>query len=86
MNPDMKIRILAILTILILSSQCSKEKINVSGIYMTDNLGNPIGSVPTDNQWKSTQFSGSELALFNDLDTANLSGTQLPVINVSSYG
>ncbi len=71
---------------MILQTQCSKEKINVSIIYPTDNLGNLIGSTPNDNQWKNIEFSGPELALFNGLDTANLSGTQLPTIGTSYYG
>jgi len=83
---NMKNWLLSILAIIILLTQCSKEKINVSIIYPTDNLGNLIGSTPNDNQWKNVNFSGSELALFSELDTANLSGTQLPTISNSSYG
>jgi len=71
-----------------LSTQCSKEKekVNVSYIYKTDNLGNLVGSAPVDNQWKNDLFVASEMSLFDDLDTADLSGTQLPIINTSSFG
>jgi hypothetical protein len=67
-------------------TQCSDKKIEVSDIYMTDNLGILIGNLPNDTQWKNGSFSNSELVLFNELDTANLPVTQLPVISTSSYG
>jgi len=67
-------------------TQCSKEKVNVSNIYKTDNLGNLIGNTPNDNQWKNISFTSSEMSLFDELDTANLSGTQLPIIGTSSFG
>lgn len=82
----MKIWLLPILALLISLSRCSKDNDDLSGIYVTDAVGNPIGTIPNDNQWKNTSFLSSELALFNELDTANLSGTQLPVISNSSYG
>ena len=66
-------------------AQCFK-KINVSNIYPTDSLGNLMGNSPNDNQWKNTEYKSSELDLFNELDTANLSGTLLPVISNSYYG
>ena len=62
------------------------KKLDSFEIYPTDNIGNLIGNTPNDNQWKNTSFSNTELALFNSLDTANLSGTQLPVIANSYYG
>src|SRR6185503_9150781 len=67
-------------------TQCTDKKLDNFAIYMTDNIGNLIGNPPNDDQWKSTTFSNTELALFNSLDTANLSGTQLPVIANSYYG
>ena len=81
----MKINLLIVLIVLTLV-QCSKGKINVSNIYKTDNVGVLIGNTPNDDQWKNTSFTNSEISLFNELDTANLSGTQLAVINNSSYG
>lgn len=68
------------LLLLFSSASCKKEKINVSSVYPTDNIGNIKGNTPNDNQWKSQSFSNSEMSLFDDLDTVSLSGTNLPVI------
>jgi hypothetical protein len=75
-----------LITVVIVLTRCSDKKIEVLSIYPTDNLGNLIGNTPNDNQWKNMSLSGSELSLFNSLDTADLSGTQLPVVTSSSYG
>jgi len=80
----MKRNLFAILMVLFIT-HCSKEKINVYSIYKTDAYGSLVGDAPNDEQWKNTSFSRSELSLFDELDTANLSGTQLPIINTGGY-
>lgn len=71
--------------LIFLFAKCSDKKIEVLTIYPTDNIGNLIGNTPNDNQWKNMSFSSSELSLFKSMDTANLSGTQLPLVTTSSY-
>lgn len=66
--------------------QCSKKKIEVSDIYLTDSMGISIGGSRNDNQWKSTTFTDKEIGLFNDLDTVNLVGSVLPTIQTATYG
>jgi hypothetical protein len=79
-------RLFYLILLFFILSHCSDKKLDNFEIYKTDSIGNLIGNPPNDNQWKNTSFSSSELALFNELDTANLSGTLLPVIANSYYG
>lgn len=62
---------------------CSKDEttsIDVSSIVTTDSNGVPQGKIGnTDNQWKSQTFTANEMALFTDLDTVNLSKTEMPI-------
>jgi hypothetical protein len=64
---------------------CSKggHLFNFSNLYATDNMGNMLGGDWSDGQWQNKTFTESEMALFKDLDTANISGTLKPsTINV----
>jgi methionine-rich copper-binding protein CopC len=64
---------------------CKKDTINVSDIYPTDNVGNPVGSFPNDTQWQAQTYSADEMALFQSMDTANLTGTTVPTISHHYY-
>ncbi len=68
---------------LILLLSCSKAEtsaIDVSSIITTDSNGVPQGKIGnTDDQWKSQTFTTSEMALFTDLDTVNLTKTEMPI-------
>lgn len=68
----------------IIFTSCTKKDgetkptiIDVSSQWTIDASGNAIVSL-NDFQWISKTFNGQEFALFNSLDTANLSGTIAP--------
>jgi hypothetical protein len=89
----MKIKFVFLLPLMSLLTHCTRnaadllsDKIDVSDIYMTDNIGNLINNPPNDNQWKLADFNDKELVLFSSMDTANLAGTKLPAISNSYYG
>ena len=62
---------------------CSKsETINVTAIFYTDASNQAMGYTgDTSNQWKSTEFSATEMSLFKSLDTAKLSTSSVPTIS-----
>jgi hypothetical protein len=70
--------LLTSLTILYLSCSKSEDLIDVSTIYVTDNNGVPVNKT-NDNQWKLQNFASNEMALFTDLDTVDLSKTEMPI-------
>lgn len=72
--------LLCILAIAAFSDSCNKNEntIDVSNIYTVDDVGNAIGPYVLDGQWENKTFTVKEQSLFNDLDTARLSGTVTP--------
>jgi hypothetical protein len=73
--------------ILIIVSSCSKNNrlSDFSNIYTTDGTGNIHSGDFSDNQWQNKAFTESEMALFNDLDTANIAGTSMPSLTMVRY-
>lgn len=61
----------------------SNNQIDVSKQWTIDVNGNLVQGL-NDSQWQPGDFNSSELALFNKLDTTNLSGTTKPDSVVSS--
>jgi hypothetical protein len=71
--------------VVVFIAQCSKSETNFSNIYMTDSAGQLINGTTDDGQWKSKEFSSSEMNLFAELDTADLSGTTMASISQSYF-
>jgi len=81
MRPFFLIPILIALTILWgCKKTASQSTLDLSQQWQTDVSGSLIKGVsnPKDSQWQNRLLTSSELALFNSLDTADLSGTTMP--------
>jgi hypothetical protein len=71
------------ISIIIASCNNSQENIDVSKQWKVDYYGNLILGL-NDGQWGAKVFTTQEQNLFNDLDTANLTGTVKPDSVLSS--
>src|SRR6476660_9769870 len=76
-------QVLYLIVVALIVSACQKnlnsqsQAIDVSEQWTVDGLGNLVFGY-ADGQWQSKTFTSKEQALFNSLDTADLSGTTNP--------
>jgi len=72
---------ICIVLLALLYNRCSKEKqtIDVNSIVFKDGQNLLLGSSGNvADQWVSQNFTAAEMAMFNELDTTNLTGTSTP--------
>ena len=75
--------VLLVLLILILGGfSCKKEKIDISGITATDQVGNIMGSVDPTDWTHDANWSSEVESLFNAIGIVNLAGTTAGTISI----